>query len=120
MGGVDLELEKLDTSEEENELISDGHDVNIELTEEADDVDSKTKADEVQSQNKINEENDIGELKTNSEETKENDDIKDDASAEDKNEVCGDEETTKDHALQHTEEASHGDDLKNTNDNISE
>merc|ERR1712083_587211 len=73
--GEDIELEKLDTSEEENELISNGHDVNIELTEEADDVDAKTKADEVQSQNKINEENDIGELKTNSEETKENADI---------------------------------------------
>ena len=33
--GVDLELEKLDASEEENELISNGHDVNIEETEEA-------------------------------------------------------------------------------------
>ena len=54
--GVDLELEKLDASEEENELISNGHDVNIEETEEADDGDVKTRPDEVQSQNKINEE----------------------------------------------------------------
>merc|ERR1712050_622336 len=74
--GVDLELEKLDTSEEENELISNGHDVNIEVTEDADGGKVKTKAAEVQSQKKTNEENDIGELKTNSEETEENADIK--------------------------------------------
>ena len=58
--GVDLELEKVDISEEENELISNGHDVNIKVPEEADDGDVKTMADEVHSQNKTSEENDIG------------------------------------------------------------
>merc|ERR1712241_970478 len=118
--GVDLELEKLDTSEEENELISNGHDVNIEVTEDADDGDVKTNADEEQAQKKPNEENDIGELKTNSEQTEDNAGIKDNASVEDNNQVCDDEETTIPPALQHTEEPSQGDNLENTNDNISE
>merc|ERR1712241_1043520 len=77
--GVDLELEKLDTSEEENELISNGHDVNIEGTEDADDGDVRTNADEEQAQKKPNEENDISEFKANSEQTEENAGIKDNA-----------------------------------------
>ena len=118
--GVDLELEKLDISEEENELISNGHDVNINIPEEVDDGDVKTMADEVQSQNKTSEENDIGEQKNKSEETEDNTDINDDTNVEGNNQVCKNEETTEAHVLQHTEETRQGCDLDNTTDNISE
>ena len=118
--GVDLELEKLDISEEENELISNGHDVDIEVPEKADDRDVKEKADELHSQKKTSEENDIGEHATKSEETEENTDIKDDINVEDNNQVCDNEETADAHVLQHTEDTSPGYDLDNTNDNISE
>jgi hypothetical protein len=118
--GVDLELEKLDISEEENELISNGHDVNIKVPEEANDGDVKTMADEVQSQNKSSEENDIGEPKNKSEETEDNADINDDTNVEINNQLCNNEETTEAHVLQHTEETRQGCDLDNTTDNISE
>merc|ERR1712051_702156 len=116
----DLELEKLDISVEENELISNGHDVDTNVPEEADDGDVKTMADEVQSQNKTSEENDIGEQKNKSEETEDNTDINDDTNVEGNNQVCKNEETTEAHVLQHTEETRQGCDLDNTTDNISE
>merc|ERR1712051_779558 len=116
----DLELEKLDISEEENELISNGHDVDTNVPEEADDGDVKTMADEVQSQNKTSEENDIGEQKNKSEETEDNTDINDDTNVEGNNQVCKNEETTEAHVLQHTEETRQGCDLDNTTDNIPE
>merc|ERR1712110_1192547 len=92
----------------------------IEVPDEADDGGEKTMADEVQSQNKTIEENDIGEQINKSEETEENTDINDDTNVEGNNQVCNNEETTEAHVLQHTEETSQGCDLDNTTDNISE
>ena len=77
-------------------------------------------ADEVQSQNKTSEENDIGEQKNKSEETEDNTDINDDTNVEGNNQVCKNEETTEAHVLQHTEETRQGCDLDTTTDNISE